>query len=657
MRKLFIPLCLLTASIFADSVYAESPAQFVHQSAKRVQTEVARTPSRGDNGVEVGYIQAGDYIYPYDGMAVNQDLRVGVCVRIPKEKIAGYAGAKITNLRVGWSELAEKPEVDFFLTEELNGEVKASGKATVAFDWNTLTFDTPYTIPTDVKDVYIGYYVDLKAGKFCIPESVYGTRYEKSHYTCRLDEDVDGKHTWYDMSKDCGVFFINAVVLAEGDEFQNIMIPIEVRQQEISLKDEFTTCRLTVTNQGMNNVSRFKLQYECGDKTGEYLCDFKTREILPGQTITAYAPILGLGSGVNKLRITEVQDKENKQKDVALEYDLLVVDKATAEAHPHRPVVELWIGENNHVSPMYTDQLFYPGLQKNDYYKKMSVITRHVEDQYSMGEDEERTLNIDLFGGDINAAGYPAMATNRAYYPTNMVAEKRGPLHGVLYPDYSFYAYDPALATPAFASVNVTPVYNKDGNKLVVKAEGDIVGGILPEGENLYLSVYVLEDNVKSANQEFPDDGGETIANYPDGIFTHHNLIRWQCSGIYGDMINGSGNFSKDYTVELDPEWKLGDLKVVAMLNRGVNLNPFKMQIINSCEASATGGSFIADLDQDMPVVYVENGQLIVKGDYDSVRVFDVAGVELSPANIGRGLCFVEIVRNGVRNVSKILVK
>lgn len=656
MKRLILPVLLTVVSAYSGA-YAQGLSDFSHQAADRnaaVTHRMGEVTRADGGGVEVGYIPSNDAIYPYDGMAVNQDLRVGVCVRIPADKIAAYVGAKVTSLRAGWSELNATPEVDFFLAESLDGAPLTTGKATVAFGWNNLVFDTPYEIPSETKDIYIGYYVDMKAGEFCIPESLYGTRYPDSHYTCRLDEDEDGKHKWYNMSQDCGVFFINCMVLAEGEQFQNIVLPTSVMEQEVVLLGELSTARLSITNQGMNDVSNMKLKYECGELTGEYLIDFKDKPIPAGKSVTLYAPIKPLASGVNKVSVAEVNGVANKMMEKAVEYNLLVVDQATSDAHPHRPVVEVWIGENNHLTPMYMDQLFYPGLV--NYKDRLTVLTRHVEDLYSMGDDEERELNIDLYGGNINKAGYPAMGVDRSYYPTNLVAEKYGPLHGVFYPDYSFYAYDPALLTPAFASVALTPVYDATQGKLVIKAEGDVVSGILPEGEKLNLCVYVVENNVQSPNQEFPDDDGKTIANYPDGIFTHHNVIRWQGGSLYGDPVD-FGTFSKDYTVELDPEWNVENLRVVAMLNRGKNADPFKMQIINSAEAGVTNGAFVAGVNADMPTVYVESGKLMVKGAYDSVKVYDMTGAAVDASHLGRGVHLVEVKSGAQRHIVKILVK
>ena len=106
--------------------------------------------------------------------------------------------------------------------------------------------------------------------------------------------------------------------------------------------------------------------------------------------------------------------------------------------------------------------------------------------------------------------------------------------------------------------------------------------GVLPEGEDLYVTVVALEDGVWSDSREFPDLGdGLTVGEY-----THNNLVRELLTDRWGDKIeiDAEGNFNMDFSFELLDEYNADNMRVAAFINRSGKNSNWKRNILNSSE-------------------------------------------------------------------------
>ena len=139
-------------------------------------------------------------------------------------------------------------------------------------------------------------------------------------------------------------------------------------------------------------------------------------------------------------------------------------------------------------------------------------------------------------------------------------------------------AYDAELKRPTFASVGGSAEI--DGGRVNVTVNGDIAKDVMPDGApSLRLTVYLMERSVESDTQEFWSEEEH------QSTYTHPCVIRKVLSdGLYGDAIDELGDYSKNYTTDLDPEWNADSLYVVAFLDRGLEYSNFDRQVINSAE-------------------------------------------------------------------------
>ncbi|MDE7335400.1 MAG: hypothetical protein K2N10_03695, partial [Muribaculaceae bacterium] len=213
----------------------------------------------------------------------------------------------------------------------------------------------------------------------------------------------------------------------------------------------------------------------------------------------------------------------------------------------------------------------------------------------------------------------------------------------LLFPMFAEAPYAENLERPTFMSGNVANDLNEAKDELKITVSGYIEPNILPEGESMYISVYVLEDAVKSTAQDWSSD--EEKERY-GGVMSHMAIIRQRPTFVYGDVLAESGDYSATYTVDLDPEeWKLGDMRVVALLHRGPRNNRFSRQVLNCAEArvdpTMEGSIFAVAADGTESIIRVVNGQVTVNGSTEGVKVYSLSGAALPNANLRSGVYVV----------------
>ena len=88
-------VALLTGlSMNAQSVWKQStPAAKAEAPAARANT--------AEGTIYLGHCNYSDYIYPWDGLSLDYDARVGVAIKLPRDMFKTYIGGKVTALRLG----------------------------------------------------------------------------------------------------------------------------------------------------------------------------------------------------------------------------------------------------------------------------------------------------------------------------------------------------------------------------------------------------------------------------------------------------------------------------------------------------------------------------------------------------------------------------
>ena len=170
------------------------------------------------------------------------------------------------------------------------------------------------------------------------------------------------------------------------------------------------------------------------------------------------------------------------------------------------------------------------------------------------------------------------VCTGNANYQQNVAT---GPMFPVLLEPFASPAYEAALALPTFVSVTASGKLQDDLSTVDIQVSGDVATGILPEGEEPRVTVYLMERDVYSDSQLFWTDK-ENEEHM--GEYTHANVIREILSNIEGDEITAGGDFQKTYQAEIDPNWTLENLYLVAFVHRDGKKGAKYMHVFNSCE-------------------------------------------------------------------------
>ena len=600
------------------------------QSAWRQNTPSAKAENpaaradAAEGTIYLGHCNYDDYIYPWDGLSLDYDARVGVAIKLPRDMFKTYIGGKVTALRLGWDDSELTGTFDMFIRTSFDGEDLATGHGTGKFGWNELELDAPFEIP-DTDELVVGYYTDLMANHCCIPK-FYPLNVPNSCYLYDGHTDAAGKEVWNDY-RDFGTMAIMLVIKDDEGKFQNMLEIQDMRYEHIGLKDADKACVFTIGNVGSNSVSSIEVTTTQGELS-------QSTEVKLSSGITASKvnrvnlPINFLGSGKATVSITKVNGKACAEP-FSKEVNIIAVPEEVAEAYTFRPTIEFFGSENAYQIPIYFDEYFM-----SDYYPlrdRITLVCQHVDDQFMTGNNEALDMMLELCAGDSMKVFLPTMSVDRTDYLSNVAAIGGTPLlYGIPYPGEGKRMYESALERPTFASVVATPTMDEKGKKISIDVQGNVAQGVMPKDEPLFLTVYLMEKEVESDSQKFWDDKeGEKPAQH----YTHYNVIREILTPFWGSELelDAEGNFTKSFQALVYSDYNPANLSVIALINRGQQNNNLNREIINSTEAAVPLPAGIENVKNDNELelrngVFYHNGQPAEMYTLSGVRITSVKG-------------------------------
>ena len=586
--------------------------------------------------IYLGYTGPDAYIYPYDGLSLDFDAKVGVAIKLPRKKFAPYIGGKIEQLYLGWDTPDMTGQADAFIRTSFHSEDLAKGKGELTMGWNIIDLDKAFTIP-DVDTLVVGYYTDLKKGVIAIPK-VYPVNQEHSCYLwMEQDKTPDGNEIWYD-SKDFGTMCILAMISDDEGKFNNLLTIENTRFDQVITKDSIATALVTLRNAGSNAITSVEITSEFNDKKW-------SMEVPLGKRIAAstsgrtYLPYNPLGSGKNKFIISKVNGATVKNPQ-SCEVNLISIPKEVSDKYKMNHLLEFWTSENSYMHITYFEEYTRQNVEK--YKDGMTLVCQHADDQFMTGEEDDASIMmLDFVNNDSMRVFLPSMSLNRNRYVINRAADDSGPLFPVFFPEYGDIIFKDLMDSPTFASVNIDAQW-AENKRIKVSVTGDVADNVLPKDEPLYLTVYLMEYDVESDSQIFWDE--EQKVQY-DGKYKHYNVIRQILTPVYGEKLEKTGGeYALNLDVDVDEYWNAEKLGIIAFLNRGIENSNFERQIINSCEKriSAPTGieNVVEESDKDAKVT----------------AIYNMAGTRVNKYN-GKGLYLVKTIENGKPIVRKVLVK
>lgn len=656
-------LGIAIAALMAGTVALAQNKWYTHHTDRQPAPAVAPKTMPTGEVLLVSYSTGyNSTIWQGDGFSFNRDMRIGAAALFTKDMIAPYAGGKIVGLRLGWNDSESSATYEAFITKGINGEEIATCGGEIGpysyggnGGYENFFTEEDYVIPEGGEDIFAGYYVDVKAGVVCVP-TLYPRNVPNSCYlwSDQSGEDSylpDGGKNWLDFSKeaDCGPLAIQLIVEDPDGHLANLVVINNVMADEITLSGKNGTVLLYLSNIGTEDIKSLEVTTKYGEETSSMDINL-SGAITSGNSNVISAPVYCFGTGSHTLYISKINGKENSRV-VERSVNLIGIPEDVASEFTHRPLLEWVVSENSYMTPRYTDDYLMPVYNK--FADQMTLVCQHMDDQFMTGDDDAITMLLDYANGDSLQVSVPSTLVNRSFYSFHPYRPTATPAtSGVLLDPFASQYYENAVACPTFASVEADAVL--DGDKVKVNVSGKIAEGVMPEGEPLYLTVYLMEKNVESDSQIFWDDKEDEAHA---GAYTHPNVIRQLVTPFYGQRLeNNSGSYAESLETEVDPSWNKENLSVVAFLNRSIENGNTSAQVINSTETPVSDPTGIQSVENGNGIaIDCQNGSF--QSSRGTVEVYTTDGRRVPNSQLNAGVYLVKVTEGGQSTVRKMLVK
>ncbi len=608
-------------------------------TASESTTSTKATRATSVDAISIGYCSVSDYIYEADGITPEKDCNVGAAVLLTKEQFGDYVGGTIRSLQVGWNNRTYKPSVQAFVRTDINGTDLASAKFTPtnAVGWNTVKLDKAVEITADMDSLFLGLKLKLTTGNY-LP-TLYPHNVKNS---CLLyqegDDDANGNPIWRDLN-DMGQLALMATVEDAEGKFHNIVSVPTFQYDVISRADSTSATQVRIYNRGTNDIGSIGIQVTQGDSVWSEEFELQTA-IAPGYSAKYNIPVHCFKSGPATYTFNYVNG-EVPAKPFTATVDQLAVPSGVAAKYVKRPLIEFYTNENSVYGPTYFGYIT-SGLEGMR--DRFTLISVHNEDQFMTGSesDDAITMQLALLNNDSTLVYLPAESIDRNTYSYSAWGSpgRLATVGHTLYTEAGAQVYSQILTTPTFASVTASGSVNDDQKGVSIDIDGDIADGVMPKGEPLYLSVYLVEHDVKSTSQKFWD---ETEEEKYGGEYTHECIIRRRLTPLFGtEITTEGGKFHQHFDQRISSKWAADKLGVIAFINRGEQNAADHRQVINSTECTLT------------PPAGIEGVESSTEGRV--VAVYTTAGVQM-PLGVkpAPGVYLVKRVVNGKTVVTKEL--
>lgn len=625
-----------------------SQAQWnIHQGGKERQSGRVEEPA--PSNIEIGHSSIHDPIYEYTGLSLTYDSKVGVGVVLTRDMFEDYIGGIIIGMYVGWDDFASTATYDCFVkTDSFSGESISTGSAEVSFGWNAV--DLSQKPLPDVENLYVGFYTNIKKDVISIPY-LYPFNQPNTAFLHSGEVDDNGKEIWYDMHTmpEMGKMAVILVVRDRNGQFANIVKMADFRANTINWKEDITNASFRLYNRGSNAIEKFEIESKLGDVvlSDEYVLE---EPINPNDYRTVSFPVYCLGTGTHDFTITKVNGVDIKNKPVA-QFEMLGVPWDLQGKYNHLPVIEYFVSEESYMYPRYYDEMFVPGFAP--YKDNYNLVFQHLDDKYMFGDNDALLEMLSLADNDSSQIYVPGFTVNRSDYMEYLAPLYNTPFHyGTPFPEVAAPMWQGISNLPTFASVDIDAKFNDALSNVTIEVSGDVANDIMPTDEPLYLTVYLMEKDVLSYDQVFWSDKDKD--NYM-GEYVHDNVVRDILTPYWGEQLAQTGGaFSQSFDVELDPEWVVGNLYVVAFLNRGEENDHMSRQIINSNIGAINWPEAVCGIEEDQNVTITSvDGTVYVNGSAYGVEVFNLAGARLNNGGLADGIYLVR--KDNI--VAKVMVK
>ncbi|MBO7138520.1 MAG: Omp28-related outer membrane protein [Bacteroidaceae bacterium] len=550
--------------------------------------------------VYVGYAKYDDQIWEYDGLSLQFDSKVGCAIRLTKDMIEPYVGGTIIGMRVGWDTSTQTGTYEGFVRTDFNSENLTTGRTTVKYNysdsnpgWNNMTL-TEYVIPEGLDQLIVGFTTRLKKNVCAIPTLYPHDTPNSCFLWVEGDNDEEGNPHWIDM-KDRGILPILLIIKDTEGTFNYLPVINLLTDNGIQQTETADDVIMRVKNMGSQKINNIEVTSRQGEQTWSKTIPLS---IATGVTSKIFlAPIYCFHSGDVELSITKVNNKEvTNPKTYTV--NIIGVPEDVANQYTHRPLVEYYESENNYRSARYYDEYVNEPVSRKA--NSITFVCQHLDDQFMTGDDDATVLSLQLCDNDSSKVSIPAMCVDRAIATENISYQMNSsttPMFDVfINASDAINVFNAAAKRPTFVSLDVEGTLAEDKETLDVLVNSDVAPGIMPEGEKLRLTVYLMEDDVESDSQLF---WNEKEKDEYQGMYTHPNVIREVLTAPEGDPIAAGGSIQTTYQTELDPTWNVDNMYIVAFIHRDGKLGGKRMHVFNSAKGNIVNATGIREIKNE----------------------------------------------------------
>lgn len=554
-------------------------------------------------------------------------------------QVAALKGSKITGMRAKLRNDVEAQARIIARQGSLDAE-PISKNCYLDKGWNTVKFATPIEIGEE--DIYIGYRVNETQGTSgshpvlaCKVPSPSGTSFINVALTGWQDAGTKGSVMLQAIiDGDASVLDAPAATATVYD-FPQLVAPSAPFDATVSVK-----------NLSSRPISSLTVDYGYGKaELSAEIAPFGVAQI-PATLMTSQE------ENTDFPFVTSVSDINGTETAGYCSTAHLYVTK---DVFTRIPLIEEWTGQTCKNCPFMA---YYVDDARELFGKPHTYVAHHAgfaPDKLTQPVDEQLTF---LFNGNMRN---PAIMYDRSYLPgeTEIVLGAKEPS-----PDEYINCLVAAQNIPALAEVNVSV------NEKEVTVSGKVSTGSKTSDGKVYISAYLIEDNIKPTADNYPQLGINADVN-PDAPadlvekFRHHGVIRANLTTVdTGDKLeyDGEGYYEVKFTLpEFDSKWNPCNMHVVSFIHRFDPANLTDNYVLNSGDSKPIEESSLREISAkagSLNAVRGLDGKIVILTPIQSAEAFNAVGqkIDLRQAQPSGLYIIRALLPDGSRATSKIRI-
>lgn len=639
MKKITILALLLLQMGYANAqqltLGARRQLPQISVSAVSGDAASAKAPQRILASTEraLGYTD-GDSI-SVKGVYVGEEGTFNVGALLTPQSLANYAGCKIVGMRFALSQSIGKTSAYIYKVESNQASELVNATVRRTQDgWNEVRFNSAqeYTIGGD-EQLLFGFAYNETAdmatsqnGALCFYTP------KNANTNAALIQKGDGFYTIDDLGNLCVQLIVDVSSLPEKDvKLESLLAGNKYRKAGDKV-DAF----MMYSNTGLQDISSVRFGYSLDDGAVEYV--EKSEAVKAGASASVEKLITlpaNLSAGAHQLKffVDQVDGETVAESSRSEAVDRFVTYTESLSRQKH--YVEQYNSQMSYLAPFVNEAMTEAGRKDNaclvNVYRSGDVLA----------------LDASAYLEPLYAYTYPCFTIDRFYFMgENYIAfdvNDYAQIMPSLVGDAVDMLVKEADANPAFASVDIAPVYDSQTRSLTVTVSGTAVDELPQVMGDLGMTLMLAEDNVVS-NQSVVS--GQRVVN--NQKYVHNQVLRAYLTPATGDkMTISEGKYSATYSYTLPTTWKAEDMQVVAVASKYLT----EVTDDNVLDADITNAMSVPLQKNSNAIggVYADSAEMANYAD----GIYTIDGVRLTGKTLQKGLYIVR--KDG--QTHKIMIK